>query len=148
MEPDKLAAMAPEDRRQFEAANCFEVLSKEEQDNYKLPLRLVEQVLSSQALILAIPNYTNARSTAINVQLIKACIWIWQKGLMEPKDIHDVLTAYETKIFTLGIETLPLVEKVIAESLRGIGKAIPSSLFIMWCKKCWAFLDSAGVPAP
>lgn len=67
---------------------------------------------------------------------------------MEPKEIHEALIAYETKIFTLGIENLPLVEKVISESLRGIGKAIPSSLFIMWCKKCWPFLDSAGTPSP
>jgi hypothetical protein len=64
---------------------------------------------------------------------------------MDPKEIHECLLAFETKIKSLNIDNMPLSEKIVDDSLRSIGKVIPKSLFIMWCKKCWQFLDCAKI---
>lgn len=81
----------------------------------------------------------------MNVSIIKTGLWIWCKNLMDPKEIHECLLAFETKIKSLNIDNMPLSEKIVDDSLRSIGKVIPKSLFIMWCKKCWQFLDCAKI---
>ena len=52
---------------------------------------------------------------------------------------------FETAIKKNGSELLPLTEKIINDSLRPLGKVIPSGLFILWCKKCWQFLNCSKV---
>ena len=62
---------------------------------------------------------------------------------MDCNEIHRGLNAYETQAKTLGVENLYLSDKLVKDSLRSIGKIIPTPLFTMWCKKCWPFIDSA-----
>ena len=111
----------------------------------KFDVQLVERVLSDAKLITEIPNYVNGRPTNLNVKIIKTGLWIWKKNLMEPREIHECLIAFETKIKQIKSENMPLSEKVVDDSLRSIGKVIPKSLFIMWCKKCWQFLECAKI---
>ena len=48
------------------------------------------------------------------------------------------MIAFDTKCKELDSDNmLPLNERTINDSLRPIGLAMPSSLFYMWCKKCW-----------
>jgi hypothetical protein len=108
-----------------------------------ISIRTVEHVLSSSSLIIDIPNYVNGRSTAINAEMIKTSIWIYKKGLMDCNEIHRGLNSYETLAKSSGTEILNLSDKIIKDSLRTIGKIIPTPMFTMWCKKCWSFIDSA-----
>ena len=100
-------------------------------------------MLSSQQLIIEIPDYVNGRSTPINAELIKTALWIWLKQIMEPSELREAFLCYETTIKKLGVETIPLGEKILNEALRPIDKVLSSSLFEMWCKKCWQFLACA-----
>ena len=104
---------------------------------------MLEGVLSSSSIIIDIPNYVNGRSTAVNVDMIKTSIWIYKRGLMDCNELKKGLMGYEIQCKTLGIELLSLSDKCIKESLRPIGKIIPTPMFTMWCKKCWPFIDSA-----
>ena len=62
---------------------------------------------------------------------------------MDCNELKKGLMGYEIQCKTLGIELLSLSDKCIKESLRPIGKIIPTPMFTMWCKKCWPFIDSA-----
>ena len=111
----------------------------------RFDLSTVEKVLSDGKLVVKIPNYISGRPTNMNVSIIKTGLWIWSKNIMEPKDIHECLIAFEIMCKQLKSDSMPLSEKIVDESLRSIGKVIPKSLFIMWCKKCWQFLDCAKI---
>ena len=106
---------------------------------------MIEAVLSSQKLVIDIPNYVNGRPTAINAQLIKTSIWLIQKNYMQPQEIHNVLVAFEMQCKPMKTTHLPLSEKIMTASLISVGRAIPRSLFIMWCKKCWKFLECSKI---
>ena len=119
------------------------MLPRDEQSRYQISIKTLEGVLSSSNIIIDIPNYVNGRSTAINAEMIKTSIWIYKKGLMDCNEIHAGLNSYETQSKTQGAEILNLSDKVIKDSLRTVGKIIPTPMFTMWCKKCWPFIDSA-----
>ena len=107
--------------------------------------RLIEQVLSSQQLINDIPNYINGRSAQNNLKLIKTAIWVFVNNFMDPEEIHKTLLAFEATVKRLNSETVALSEKVVNKILRSNGKVIPSSLFKMWCKRRWHFLETSKI---
>ena len=67
----------------------------DEQEKKLLDIDMIESVLSSQKLVIDIPNYVNGRPTPINAQLIKTSIWLVQKNYMQPQEIHHTLVAFE-----------------------------------------------------
>ena len=98
LSPEEEAQMSKADIRAFRTKNSFKALLPEEQDDYKLDLRLVEKVLSSSRLIMDIPDYVNGRSTAVNAELIKVSLWIWDKQFIELEEIHMAFQCYETAL--------------------------------------------------
>ena len=70
-------------------------LSKEEQERKILNIDMIEAVLSSQKLVIDIPNYVNGRPTPINAALIKTSLWLMLKHYMSPQEVHEVLVAFE-----------------------------------------------------
>ena len=111
----------------------------------QVEIRLIEQVLSSQQLINDIPNYINGRSAQNNLKLIKTAIWVFVNNIMDAEEIHKTLLAFETTVKRLNSETVALSEKVVNKILRSNGKVIPSSLFKMWCKRCWQYLETSKI---
>jgi len=45
----------------------------------------------------------------------------------------------------LKLNFLPLSERLISESLISVNLVLPKAIFIMWCKKCWQFLEAAKI---
>lgn len=106
-------------------------------------MRVIEKVLSSTELCMDIPNYINGRSTQLNAQIVLTSLWVHIKGLMEMDEIHETMKCFETAIKQTAKEQLPLIERLINRSLIPMDRIIPRSLFVMWCKKCWQFLQCA-----
>jgi hypothetical protein len=98
---------------------------------------MIEEVLSDEVLVIKIPNYINGRPTKINTLLIKAAIWLTVRNFMEFPEMHQILMSFENTCKTLNQPKIPLSESYISEALMSVGRAIPASMFIMWCKKCW-----------
>lgn len=140
---EKFKVMSKVEQRQFLEKNSFSSLDQDQQDKYIIELKVIEKVLNSSEITLDIPNYINGRSTHINAQIILTSLWVHVKGLMELDEIHETLKCYETAIKMTAKEQLPLIEKLINKSLIPIDRIIPKSLFIMWCKKCWQYLQCA-----
>ena len=68
------------------------------------------------------------------------------RGYLSFRQIHDALMAFDVKCKQLNSDSiLPLREDVLMDTLRPMGISLPSSLFIMWCKKCWRFLEYAAI---
>ena len=92
---------------------------------------------------IEIPNYVNGKPSSLNAELIKTALWLRHKGFMESEEMHNALKCYETSNLATGSEMMQLTEKVVNTSLRPLGRIVPTSLFVMWCKKCWQFLTSS-----
>ena len=86
---------------------------RDEEDAVSIYLEDIEKVLSSQKLILDIPNYVNGRPTPINALLIKSALWLNLKSFMQLNEIHEVLIAFEIYCREKGSKNIPLKEKVI-----------------------------------
>jgi hypothetical protein len=117
-------------------------LNSDEADKFKINVWMIEKILSSHELFVSIPNYVNSKPTQVNIALIKTALAILVKGYLSLQQIHEVVMAFDIKTKQMATDCiLPLTEKVIGDTLRPIGYAIPQSLFTMWTKKCLLFLD-------
>ena len=131
--------MAAEDERSFKK------FSNHQQDNYQLPIWMMQEVLSDEKLVVLIPNYVNGRPTKINTKLIMAAIWLSHRNFMEMAEMHELLMSYDNTCKSLNQPKIPLQESLVQETLMTVGRALPTSMFIMWCKKCWQFLECAEI---
>jgi hypothetical protein len=108
---------------------------------------MVDSILMDEKLNIEIPNYINGRPTRVNALLIQTSIWLIQKNYMSEGDIHSSLIVFEQMIKTLNLQQqqLPLSEKVIKQALMPLNRAMPQSMLIMWCKKCWRYLECSEI---
>ena len=87
-------------------------------------------MLSSRDLFVQTPDYVNGRSTTVNLELMKTALALMVRGFLDFRAIHEILIAFDTKCKELDSDNMmPLNEKIIDESLRPIGLALPSSLY-------------------
>lgn len=135
--------MSALEQQLFLKENSFNNLDALMLENYKLDMKIVGKVLTSNGVALDIPYNINGRTTQINSQIVLTSLWIYIKQFMDLDEIHEIMKAYEQGIKEAAKEMLPLTEININTALRPIGRVMPQSLLIMWCKKCWQFLECA-----
>lgn len=73
---NKLSAL---DQQLFLKDNSFINLDSLALDNYKLDMRLVGKVLTSNGVALDIPYNINGRTTQVNQQIVLTALWIYIK---------------------------------------------------------------------
>ena len=53
--------------------------------------------------------------------------------------------SFEGKCKALKLDYMPLHEEIIQQSLLSVGLVLPNSFFMIWCKRCWKFLECAKI---
>ena len=64
---------------------------------------------------------------------------------MTPQEVHDCLLAFEAQVSAIKLQYLPYNFKMITKVLQGVNKAISHSMFTMWVKKCWKYLECSVI---
>ena len=137
--------MSQHKQREFMLKNSFDALPLNYQNNFKLDVSTLDKVFCSQQTSLDISSYVNGRSSQNNLSMIRMALWLYIKNIMDFDEIHRALLSFDAMTKRLNVENLPLSERLISEIQRTDGKVIPPSLFKMWCKRCWSYLESAKV---
>ena len=67
------------------------------------------------------------------------------RGMMDLKQLHEILLAYEMHCKKLNKDSLPLNLDTINDSLRPVNLQLTSAVFKIWCQKCWPYMQCAQI---